>query len=392
MLDWLIVGGGIHGTYLSFFLTRVKRLPINRVGVLDPYERPLARWDEMTRNTGMTFLRSPHVQSLDHDPWSISTFAKTRAGESLAQYIPLYNRPSLALFRAHSEWLIQRHKLDAMRLCGRAQGLERIGDGWRVDTSKGTIEARRVLLAVGATEQPYWPAWATALREAGAQVNHIYDPGFNRETLPEWSQAVIVGGGITAAQTALAMGRQAPGTVTVLMRHDIRVQPFDTDLCWIRSSCLADFHRLSDYGQRRQMIKQARYRGSLPPDVFDALKQADEQQVVRVRKGEVESAQYDEGKMTLTLAGGAGIIACDRLILATGFDTARPGGEWLNRAIDTYELPLAECGYPIVDQSLRWQDGLFVSGPLAELEVGPVSRNIIGARLAADRIATALAS
>src|SRR5688572_16822459 len=125
MLDWLIVGGGIHGTYLSFFLTRVKKLAPDRVRVLDPYERPLARWDECTRNTGMTYLRSPHVQSLDHDPWSISTFAKTRAGQPLAQYIPLYNRPSLALFRAHSDWLIGRHRLDAMRIRGRAQRLER---------------------------------------------------------------------------------------------------------------------------------------------------------------------------------------------------------------------------------------------------------------------------
>lgn len=58
-------------------------------------------------------------------------------------------------------------------------------------------------------------------------------------------------------------------------------------------------------------------------------------------------------------------------------------------------LPCAACGYPLVDRALRWHgsaDGpspLFVTGPLAELEVGPVSRNIQGARLAARRITQA---
>jgi hypothetical protein len=79
-------------------------------------------------------------------------------------------------------------------------------------------------------------------------------------------------------------------------------------------------------------------------------------------------------------------LKSDCLILATGFSPARPGGAWLDASIHEYNLPLAPDGYPIVDPSLCWADGLYVSGPLAELEVGPVSRNFIGARLAAERI------
>ena len=51
-----------------------------------------------------------------------------------------------------------------------------------------------------------------------------------------------------------------------------------------------------------------------------------------------------------------------------------------------HALPCAVCGYPLVDRHLRWHPRLHVSGPLAELELGPVARNIVGARRAAERI------
>ena len=53
-------------------------------------------------------------------------------------------------------------------------------------------------------------------------------------------------------------------------------------------------------------------------------------------------------------------------------------------------LPCAECGYPVVEPDLRWHPRIYVTGPLAELELGPASRNISGARRAADRIVASL--
>jgi len=38
------------------------------------------------------------------------------------------------------------------------------------------------------------------------------------------------------------------------------------------------------------------------------------------------------------------------------------------------------CGYPLVGDDLQWGANLFVTGPLAELRVGPCARNIVGAR------------
>lgn len=385
MLDWLIVGGGIHGTTLSLYLTRVKHVSPDALRVLDPYERPLAQWERLTRNVGMSYLRSPHVQSLDHDPWSISTFARTRAGAPLAHYIPTHNRPALALFEAHSRWLVEHHGLQRVRVQGRATALERIAGGWQVDSTAGPLAARRVVLAIGATEQPCWPDWAREPRQAGGRIEHVFAPAFDRSTLPD-GPVVVVGAGISAAQLALALCAERPGAVTLLARHEPRVAPFDSDLAWIGGSLMAAFRQVSDYGERRRIIREARHTGTMPADVAGALHEATKARKLKLHIGEVLSAgAQPDGGIALRLADSTA-LAARQVVLATGFDPARSGGAWLEAAIERYALPVAACGYPIPDRNLAWADGLYVTGPLAELEIGPVSRNIIGARFAAERI------
>lgn len=392
MLDWLIIGGGIHGTHLSLFLTRRKQVMPEQVRILDPHLAPLALWERHAANTGMEFLRSSHAHNLHFDPFSLVTFARTRAGEPLARFVDSYSRPSLELFMAHSAHLIERYHLDKLRLTGRAEGLIRLRDGWRVETANGGIEARNVILAMGNTENPYWPDWATLFRQAGASVRHIFEPGFERENLPPWEHAVVVGGGITAAQTAMALAMRQSGTVTLLMRHPTRVHHFDSDPVWIDNQHLQPFHRTSDYGQRRAIIAEARHRGSMPPDVARDLETALMGGLLAVREDSIVGTRYivSEKPNIALLLGSGDSLNSDCLILATGFSPARPGGVWLNQAIAEYGLPLAPDGYPVVNPALCWADGLYVSGPLAELEVGPVARNFIGARLAAERIGASL--
>jgi hypothetical protein len=40
----------------------------------------------------------------------------------------------------------------------------------------------------------------------------------------------------------------------------------------------------------------------------------------------------------------------------------------------------------VLAPTLEWAPGLYVTGQLAELELGPTARNIGGARLAAERL------
>ena len=379
MLDWLIIGGGIHGTTISDFLVTRKGVARDRIRVLDPHAKPLALWKQFTANIGMPYLRSPLVHHIHYDPWSARTFAESQSGRPLAGFIPLYERPSLAFFNGFSDLIIERYKLNDLRLQGRATGLTRLENGWRVETGDGGLDAKRVILAMGATEQPFYPAWT---QSHGGTIQHIFDKDFDRESLPQ--NVTIIGGGISAAQLTITLV-ESGHQVTLLSRHPLRMAHFDSDPCWVTRLCLADFYAEPDFNKRREMIKTARNRGSMPPDVLERLEATAETGNLSLQFGEVIATRTSDKKITLQTADGHSLTT-QQVVLATGFTSDRPGGAWLDDAVVQYNFPVADDGYPIVDQSLCWSNGIYVTGALAELEIGPVARNIIGARLAAERI------
>lgn len=390
MLDWLIIGGGVHGTYLSHALTGRLGWPRKGVRVLDPHDAPMVRWTQMTANVGMGFMRSSLVHHLGLHPFALKRFATTSEGKALARFAYPYKRPSYELFQYHTDYVIRRHRLDALRLPGRATGLCSRSYGWLVETASGMLRARRVLLALGLSEQPCWPGWARALRADGAPVYHVFDEAFRRDALPPWRHAVVVGGGISAVQLALAMAQRQPGTVTLLARHVARVHHLDADPGWMGPKRLSAFYRQSSFRQRRVTINAARHRGSVPPDVLRRLRYARQQDILTHQIAEVvEVTCSADGTMRLLLDASPDTLSTDCVVLATGFEAHRPGGAWLDDVVRTHELPCGPCGYPAVDAALRWTDGLWVTGPLAELELGPVARNIVGARMTGERLAHA---
>lgn len=388
MLDWLIIGGGVHGTHLSLHFTQALGVPRDRVRVLDPHAEPLARWDACARASGMAFLRSPHVHQIDLDASSLLRFAKTRAGRPYRRFIEPYFRPSLDLFRAHSEHVIRTRGLRDLRVLGKAERLTTCRGGFRIETERGALEARKVLLAISASDMPVWPSWGRALADVGAPLQHVFEAGFDRAAIPDFERAAVVGGGITAAQLALALASRRPGGVTLVTPHAPRVHQFDSDPGWIGPLNLDAYHREPDMGRRRAAIRGARHKGSMPPDVHSALRRAVHEKRIALHVGAVVEASLTDDVVSLHLAGG-GSLEADRVVLATGFEARRPGGALIDRAISDLGLRCASCGYPIVDASLRWHPGLHVTGALAELELGPVARNIVGARLAAERFTEA---
>ena len=324
MLEWLIIGGGIHGTHLSHCLTSRGGVSRDRILVLDPGETPLEMWRLRAHNCGMEFLRSLGIHNLDVDPVSLFTFARTPEGQPYDGFVDV-TQPSLALFQAHAAWVVRRHGLASLRLVGVAEGLSVGGNGIRVETADGVLGARRVLLALGPGE-PFWPPWACRLRGWGAPVGNVLDQDFARHALPAWSHAVVVGGGITAAETALTLARRSPGTVTLLARHPLRQHQYDAHPKWF--GWAADtFSRVGDLRHRRAIIQSERHRGSAPPEITQALHSAAAHGLLELRTGEVIEADYTQpGQIRLCLAGETGAIMSDCVILATGFRYERPGG------------------------------------------------------------------
>ena len=77
-LDWLIIGGGIHGVHIANRLLVDADIPAERLRIVDPSSRLLERWHDCTNTMGMSHLRSPSVHHLDTDPLSLQRFAGKR--------------------------------------------------------------------------------------------------------------------------------------------------------------------------------------------------------------------------------------------------------------------------------------------------------------------------
>jgi hypothetical protein len=395
VLDWLIVGGGIHGAFLARVLVEEAGVPLDRLGVLDPHARPLARFRQCAAATGLDILRSSVVHHLDRDPMSLRRFAeRARRGDELRG---VYQRPSLGLFDDHCDAVMERLGLPSAWRRGEALAIHRVSGGaMRVETTGGSLDARHVVLALGSADQPLVPDWAEALREprpggaiaatATAPVRHVFEPGFRLEESLPWSRPIVLGGGLSAFQLALWLAERRPGAVTLLARHPVRVHEFDSDSRWMGPLGWRAFARVAERGERRGVIARERHRGSVPSEIARSLEGRVRDGVLASIRDEVVGARTVNGAVELELGSGARVQG-DGVLLATGFHPRRPGGALLDETIDRLGLECAPCGYPVVDANLRWGAGLYVTGPLAELEIGPVSRNILGARLAGERLA-----
>ncbi|MGV2436930.1 MAG UNVERIFIED_CONTAM: hypothetical protein LVT10_20250 [Anaerolineae bacterium] len=76
--------------------------------------------------------------------------------------------------------------------------------------------------------------------------------------------------------------------------------------------------------------------------------------------------------------------------MATGFESQRPGGEWLEALIDWFGLTVAPCGYPIVNAQVRMGEGVTRGGGTCRTK----DRSSVGKhrRGAVDRRTVALVS
>lgn len=287
MLDWLIVGGGVHGTHLSLAL-RSAGVRGDRLLVLDPHEEPLDVFFRHVDATSMQYLRSPAVHHLALDPYGLKRFAR-RAGRRVARFFHPYDRPGLALFREHVASLVRQEGLRELRRRAWAQRLVRRGAGFVVETSDGALTARRVVLAPGHSTNLELPAWAT---HGGLSESHLFAPSFSRATLRDDEPLVVVGGGISAAQLACSEARRRGdgATVTIVARHAPRVFRFDSDPEWLGPLAMRAFQRDRSVSSRRRMIQEARHRGSMPPEVHSDLRRLIHEGRLAWRTAEVTAA------------------------------------------------------------------------------------------------------
>jgi thioredoxin reductase len=247
------------------------------------------------------------------------------------------------------------------------------------------LEGLNVVLAIGVSEQTYWPEWAKLLKNKDAQsVGHIFDSSFS---LNKSQEITIIGGGISAAHLAIKLSKQGR-SVHLITRHPFRIVDFDSDPAWLGPKNQLMFREEASYQKRRAFITDARHRGSMPRDIYIKLIEQTRKNNLTISKDEIQEANIKDKK--IILYGKTAQYETETIVLATGFSSSLPGKEWLTPLINKENLQCSDCGYPIVSSSLQWSNNLYVVGALAELEIGPISRNISGARQAAEQIVKSL--
>ncbi|MCC5801670.1 FAD-dependent oxidoreductase [Rossellomorea vietnamensis] len=380
MFEWIIIGGGIHGCTVATYLVKKKKVPIEKICVIDPYPEPLHKWKRVTGFIAMPFLRSPFVHHLDINPFSLQSFKKDD-GE---HFFGPYKRPALSLFNQHSFAVLEEIEMHKAWYQGMVNQVEKGVEGWVVKTSTSNhFHGKNLVIATGMNHQLSYPSWGEELASVRPkQAGHLFE-----ESLPHMEPPfVVIGGGISAAHLVIKLSNEFPGQVYQVARHPYRVHDFDSDPGWLGPKHMSSFERISHYDERRDVITEARHKGSMPRELANKLRNLIRHDACTFTEDEIESWDVAGDDIILQLTKQKSGIKAKTILFATGFSKEIMKVDWLQNLIQQENLTCAKCGFPIVNEDLSWCNHLFVTGPLAELEIGPVSRNISGARKAAERI------
>jgi hypothetical protein len=332
-------------------------------------------------------LRSPAVHQPHPDAMALHVFARGRREELHTQYAV----PGRELF---ADWCAQ-----VARTCGlqgavraaTAQALEmRPSRQVRVHLDEGeAIDAAAVVLATNPAE-PVWPDWAARVRGEAPPDGLQHSTQVDLRPLDlAGEEVVVVGGGLTAAH--LVVGALERGArVHLVARRRLRVQPFDADPGWLGPKYLGPFSAVADPAERLRAVRAARGGGSVTPSSHSALRRAVGSGALRLHEQcEVVAVSRSGDRWALRCEPDGPVVA-DRIWFATGTRTGVDVDPLLAPLADTHPVGLVDH-VPVLDATLRWGGlPIHVMGPLAALEVGPVARNLSGARMAARRILAAL--
>ena len=205
-------------------------------------------------------------------------------------------------------------------------------------------------------------------------------------------RVLVVGGGLSAVQAAIAFSKKKAAHVTLCSRRPLQWRHFDFPLEWFdrRKMGRKFFEFFSEKMENRpQFIKNARGGGTVPWWYRKQLRQSNVKHVT----ADITDVEYvTESRSVIVTLNDSRKIHVDRVVLGTGSSR------------DCLSIPLIADlqskfpvdilgGFPVIEEDLRWCKNLpnvFVVGGLAALRVGPSAGNLMGARRAAETIVQSL--
>lgn len=368
--DIIIIGAGIHATAIGAAIR--SKHPDRKLTVIDPNPF-LYDWDRRTRSMEMKSMRSPWSHTLFGDEQDLRKFSGIKDEAILP----------VETFTAHAKEIIDRFQLEEDRIPARVELIsQNENEGYALSLSNNhpRIQAKIVICAIG-IGKPRLPH-VDGITLSGVQ--HADDIDIRK---PDWQNnnlnILIIGGGLTAGTLAARLAEKGM-RVTIAIRRDVSIEPFDFDEKWFGGSIYKQF-RQADLNKRLDMLTHGFMPGTITQECYDHILRLVKNGKIRILERTAISKFSKFGsKIRAHRKLRPKIGDFDRVICATGYKAD----------FDQYTLLSPELrkkvqlikGYPVIKDSLELLPGLFVSGALAKLGVGAAATNIYGARLAADII------
>eukprot|EP00038_Savillea_parva_P008812 m.179337 g.179337 ORF g.179337 m.179337 type:complete len:495 (+) comp14739_c0_seq1:422-1906(+) len=402
---------------------------VGSVAVIDPGKKFCDMWHKRFLSLGIDRLRSPVSAHPDaYDEHALLNFAictgrtaeithpeGAEISRDNIQRSPmgfgftLHGQPSAALFRDFCDHLADKHPHTWVQGTASSVAADAQTGKYRVQCGDDRVVlADAVVLATG--PQGRWnvpePFKALVSSPTVVHTSELFDAGcslgdavLRRTThLAKGAKVLVVGGGLTAAQAALAAVR-AGFRVSLRSREALRTRDYDVQTEWLdrRHVNRLRFEFLSTPMEKRAaFLRQATGGGSIPQSYLEELHDA---VATTSRLDLCVDADIERASVQLAAAdGGDGVSAVTvdgetfgLVILATGV-TLDPSSTSLYRNICN-EFPASFVGgFPELDDSLRWSpdEDIFVVGCNAGLQLGPGALNLMGSMRSGQIVAEEL--
>ena len=388
-----------------------------RICVVDPGTSWMQSWKSNFATLRIQHLRSPALAHPDmFDFHSLLVHACQRGREDTELYesgcwdrkdllglgqtqVGLWKLPSTNLFADFCDELAAR--LDHTYFQGKVVEVEEAHGNMYLVTksdSLGTITytfARNIVVATGMAGGQIVPRGLTHCpknvlwNEPEAFPTQPDRPGIDTQRI------LVVGGGLTAVQTALRVIQDGHQCV-LCSRRPLHEKHFDIPVEWFdlrkTNNFLSEFYH-TDVKSRLNMLKKARNGGSVPSMYMNLLDKHKDRLTCCVGEAEYLKDAAQEGtsrRVTVVINGSSHIF--DKVILACGINPDCSAHPVMEKMLSKWPIA-THGGFPDVTPDLQWhasRTNIFVVGAMAALQVGPDAGNLMGMRRAARLVANAL--
>lgn len=399
------------------------------VCVIDPGTQFMQSWNSRFETLEISHLRSPaFVHPMAFEPTALVSFAisegrtselvgapnvaKLLATADLSQQEPLLTaQPSSALFRDFCSRLEARlpHRWisgTATDVCKDSHtGKFCIHYRATADQRELKVSAKAVIVATGPVGKrhvpaPFLPIFGSRFilhteELTERDTSTLREEITRRCAVKSSGKVLVIGGGLSAAQAALAAAR-AGHQVVLRSRRPLQTRAYDTLPEWFdaRHANRLRFKFLSlPVEERLEAVREAMSGGSVPATYLEELYRLSSQE--SNLKLEIDT-DIEQSKVCIVANKSCEQVvvngeAFGLVILATGV-APMPSCSALYRSVqENFDAPMVH-GLPHVDSLLRWvpDEDIFVLGVTALLQLGPGGGNLMGAMRGAKIVSNEL--